>query len=587
MALARNYITAFLIGNTLLCMGQEKNGAVIPWTTYEAEHLPTTGTVIGPKYDPYAVETESSGQRAVKLGSSGQFIELTASARANSLVIRFSLPDGGNGGGRSATLGLYKNGSLIQLCPISSRHAWLYGNYPFTNDPAAGKPRHFYDETRVKGLKIEKGDIIRIQRDDREGDNADYCIIDLVDLEAIAPPMKRPANALSIDDKRFTGITITADYTNAFRNCIAMAKRTGKTVWVPAGKFRITGDIVLPDNTTIQGAGMWYTELVGNDTAYTDPNKRLRLKGNGNNIHLADLALIGSLNYRSDKEPNDGIVGSFGTNSSIARIWIEHTKVGMWIENSLGLRITGCRLRNTMADGINLCVGMSRSTIENCTARGTGDDCFAIWPTVYAKQQFPPGNNLIIHCTAQLPYLANGVAVYGGESNSIKYCSFSDISPGSAILISTTFPTATGDKSINNNFSGTTVIEDCSIRKSGGFDHEWGWRAAIEICLDKRDIAGLKLNNLYIDSSLSNGLSVIAKNEQSHIGVLSGATLQNVTISNYGIGTTGSHGLFVSKDAHGALAIKGSDIPETYNDSPDFSLRRGADSTSRSPGQHR
>ncbi len=96
--------------------------------------------------------------------------------------------------------------------------------------------------------------------------------------------------------------------------------------------------------------------------------------------------------------------------------------------------------------------------------------------------------------------------------------------------------------------------------------------------LDKRDITGIRLDNLHIDSSLSNGLSVIGKNEQGNIGVLSAATLQNVTISRYGIGTTGKHGLFISAGAHGSLDIKGSNIPETYNDSPDFTLRIGADS---------
>jgi hypothetical protein len=70
----------------------------------------------------------------------------------------------------------------------------------------------------------------------------------------------------------------------------------------------------------------------------------------------------------------------------------------------------------------------------------------------------------------------------------VKDCSFIDISPGSAILISTTFPTEDSDKNINNNFSGTPIIENCDIRTSGGFDHEWGWRAALQICLDKRSI---------------------------------------------------------------------------------------------------
>src|SRR5258708_8068666 len=374
-----------LIFSTVLCSAQEKCGANIPWTTIEAENMNTTGTVMGPKYNPYQVETESSGQQCVKLTSKGQFVEFTSPANANSIVIRYSLPDKKEGNGLVSTLGIYKNGNFVQHYKITSRYSWLYGKYPFTNDPGAGNPRHFYDEMRVPDLKIEKGDVIRIQRDDRDENDAEYCIIDLPHLANIASPLEAPSNSLSITDKSFLPCDFTDDYTAAFKNCLAKAAETGKRGWIPAGTFKITGDIILPANVTIQGAGMWYTELVGDEILYTNVNKRVRLKGNGSNIHISDFAIIGKLKYRSDKEANDGIVGSFGTNSTISRVWIEHTKVGMWIENSRNLKITGCRMRNTMADGINFCVGMTQSTIENCTARGTGDDCFAIWPAVFAS----------------------------------------------------------------------------------------------------------------------------------------------------------------------------------------------------------
>lgn len=560
--------------STLICSAQEKRGAIIPWRTYEAENMHTTGTVMGPKYEPYQVETESSGQKCVKLSQKGQYVEFTSLENANSMVIRYSLPDSKEGKGTSSSLTIYENGNLIQHAEVSSRYSWLYGKYPFTNDPAAGMPRHFYDEMRMTGLKIKKGDVIRIKYDNQKEDAAAYCIIDLVDLENISPPLKAPSNSLSVTDKSFRGNDFTDDYTEAFRNCITKAAETGKTVWIPAGTFKITGDIILPSNLTVQGAGMWYSQLVGDETLYPSPNKRVRLKGNGSNIHIADFAIIGKLKYRSDKEANDGIVGSFGANSTILRIWIEHTKVGMWIENSKNLKIIGCRMRNTNADGINFCVGMTESSIENCTARGTGDDCFAIWPTTFLKQVFAPGHNLIVHCTAQVPFLANGAAIYGGESNKIKNCSLVDISQGSAILISTTFPTENKDKSINNNFSGTTVIEDCDIKTSGGFDHEWDWRAALEICIDKRSISGLEINNLTITSSLSNAFSVIAKNENDKIGFLSNTILQNVSISNFGIGVKDRHGLFINSSAHGSLTIKKSDIPNIKNESENFTLVR-------------
>ncbi|HEV2483584.1 MAG TPA: glycosyl hydrolase family 28-related protein [Puia sp.] len=566
-------------------VAQPHYGATIPWITYEAEQMRTTGTVLGPGYEPYRVETESSGERCVKLTAKGQYVEFTAIRAANSLVIRYSLPDASSGGGVQSSLGIYRNGRRVQTCAISSRYAWLYGKYPFSNDPAMGTPRHFYDEVRIRGTVIARGDVIRIQRD--AAGAAAYCIIDLVDLENVAPPLPRPANALSLadfyhgalrgggprsDGSRGDGPggdqrACTGDYTQALRDCIAQAVATGKTVWIPAGRYTITGDIVLPDKVTIQGAGMWYSELAGNDTLYDEADKRVRLKGNGSHIHLADFAITGRLTYRSDKEPNDGIVGSYGRGSTISRIWIEHTKVGMWIENSDSLLITGCRMRNTLADGINLCVGMSRSTIDNCTARGTGDDCFAIWPTTYMKQEFTPGNNRIIHCTGQLPYLANGAAIYGGVSNAVMDCLFTDITPGTGILISTTFPTG------NNNFSGTTVVGRCRIATSGGFDHEWGWRAAVEVCVDKRNIAGLRISDLQIDSSLSGAVSVVARNQGDKTGILSNAVLDHVSIGRYGLGVGERHALYIAPGAHGNLTIVASSITDVDNTSTDLTIR--------------
>ena len=131
---------------------------------------------------------------------------------------------------------------------------------------------------------------------------------------------------------------------------------------------------------------MWYTTLVGDPTLYASSSRRVTLNGNGNNIHLSDLAIVGKLNYRNDSEPNDGLGGSYGTGSTISNMWVEHTKTGAWLVNSLGLVVNSCRFRDTIADGINLCVGMRGTTVTNCTARGTGDDCFPIWPATYTVQ---------------------------------------------------------------------------------------------------------------------------------------------------------------------------------------------------------
>jgi hypothetical protein len=92
--------------------------------------------------------------------------------------------------------------------------------------------------------------------------------------------------------------------------------------------------------------------------------------------------------------------------------------------------------------------------------------------------------------------------------------------------------------------------------------------------VDKRNITGIELRNLTIVNSLSNAVSVIAKNEGKNIGVLANATLQNINISGYGIGVKSKYGLFISANAHGNLVIKKSNIPEIKNESASFTLTR-------------
>ena len=65
--------------------------------------------------------------------------------------------------------------------------------------------------------------------------------------------------------------------------------------------------------------------------------------------------------------------------------------------------------------------------------------------------------------------------------DSIRHCLFTDVTQGAGILISTTFPTENQSRGINNNFSGTTMVDFCVIENSGGSDHEWDWRGAKKV----------------------------------------------------------------------------------------------------------
>jgi hypothetical protein len=547
-------------------------GAEVPWTTYEAEAMKTTGTVTGPKYEPFFVETESSGQKCVKLNSAGDYVEFTATESANGMVVRYSLPDSPDGGGLNSTINLYQNGKIVKAIPLTSHYSRVYGDYPFNNLPKNGRPRNFYNEARLKDLKIAKGDVLRLQK--AYNDPA-YCIVDLVDLEKVAPPLKAPADSLSVMDFGASGTGETDD-TEALRNCIAAAAKQKKIVWVPTGTYKLAGDILCETGTTIQGAGMWHSTFVGDADLYNQADKRVRFKLKGSDIHLADFAIVGKLNYRNDDEPNDGIHGAGCDHCTVSRIWVEHTKVGMWFYNGAKVVVDGCRFRDTLADGINLCVGCREFLVENCAARGTGDDCFAIWPTAsdqgYTEQTSVPGLNIIRHCTGQVPFLANGGAIYGGKDNRIEDSVFQDILPGCGILLSTTFPTSDDNLKIDNNFSGTTVVSNCDVIRCGGFDLGWGWRAAFQLCLHRRSMSGFKISNVNIKDSLSDGFGVVAPGSAHGEGTLSNTWLENVEIPNCGIATGGRHGLAIREDSKGSLTIVNSRIVDTKNSSAEFRI---------------
>jgi hypothetical protein len=550
----------FVLAMVLTQSAQAFSGATVPWTTYEAENMTVNGgTILGPQYGPNTVASESSGRKCVQLNGLGQYVEFTAQTAANSIIVRYSVPDTANGVGTNYTISLYTNGIFVQKLPVTSQYSWRYGGYPFSNTPGGGSPRNFFDEVRLLGLNINAGDRVRIEED--ASDTAAYYVIDLVDLENVVPPLTGPPNSVSVTsyDADTNGIN---DSTAALQNCINAAG--GETVWLPPGTYLITGTINLPSNTTIQGAGMWYSTFIGSPALYnTSPSRRVTLNGTGSNIHLSDFAILGFLNYRNDSEANDGLGGSYGTGSTIARVWVEHTKTGAWLINSSGLVVSDCRFRDTEADGINLCVGMHNTIVTNCTARGTGDDCFPIWPATYTGQTYIPGFNVITHCTAQVPFLANGGAVYGGVSNTIEDCVFSDITYGCGILISTTFPVG------GNTFSGTTVAQRCDLIRCGGYDPGYQWRAALQLCLDTYSggISGLNLNNLNITDSVSDGMSVIGGS-----GSLSGAVAANLSIPNYGIGASGRNGLWARNDAVGSMTVSNSTIVEYQDASPNFTF---------------
>ena len=214
-------------------------GATLPYDEYEAEDAATNGTILGPSRAFGEIAAESSGRRAVRLNSTGQYVAFVAARAANAIVVRYVIPDAPGGGGTEATLSVYVDGQQRASLALTSRYAWTYGGETdsSTNDPGAGGAHHFYDEARAWVGDIPAGATVSLQRDAQ--DSADYYVVDLIDLEQVTPPLPAPAGALSITD--FGAVPdYGAEDGWSIQACIDAARSQGKAVYMPAGVYEST-----------------------------------------------------------------------------------------------------------------------------------------------------------------------------------------------------------------------------------------------------------------------------------------------------------------------------------------------------------
>src|SRR5690606_1838374 len=86
-------------GNYAVVPGQPTlpsgRGATVPFVTYEAEDMTTNGAQLGPTRAFGQVPAEASGRRAVRLSAQGHEVAFSNESPSNSIVVRYSIPDGG------------------------------------------------------------------------------------------------------------------------------------------------------------------------------------------------------------------------------------------------------------------------------------------------------------------------------------------------------------------------------------------------------------------------------------------------------------------------------------------------------------
>ncbi|GAA2024626.1 glycosyl hydrolase family 28-related protein [Agromyces tropicus] len=490
-------------------------GADVPFLEQEAEHATTTGEVIGPDRTAYTIEAEASGRSAVRLDP-GEYVEFTLPEAANAVTVRYSIPDAPGGGGITAPLEVSVDGGEPATMTLTSEYSWLYNQYPFTNDPDADllhpdwwitecgcvpgegyevekpfRPMHFYDEQRMLlGATHEAGSVVRLEAP--PGTDAAWTVIDLLDSELVAPPAAQPVGSVSV--VRFgadpTGVRDSAP---AFRTAIRWAQRHDVDVFIPAGGFRVSEHLVV-DDVTIRGAGNWHSTVFGEEVALKRPSAdgsvhtgvgfygRDAADGGSSNVHLSDFAIRGDVRERIDTDQVNGVGGAM-SDSTIERLHIEHTKVGLWFDGPMdGVVVRDNLIVDQVADGLNFHTGVTGSVAEGNFVRNTGDDGLAMWSEGVAN-----AGNAFARNTVQTPTLANGIAIYGGADTTVEGNLVADpIREGSALHAGSRFGA--------EPFTGSLDFTDNTTVRAGTYELNWNiglgaiWLYALDRSIDGADI---------------------------------------------------------------------------------------------------
>ncbi len=433
------------------CATPRPCGGAFPPPPIESECGRTNGKILPPSTQPGTPEAESSGRSHVVLSATGHFVEFEMTAPANVIVIRYGLPDAVRGGGINATISLLVNGRFVRKIPLTSALSCVYGDYPWTNDPASRNARNYFDEAQVRVEGLDRGDIVRLEK--QADDSASHYRIDFIEAEMAPPPRERPKNSLSLTD--FGGVPNDGlDDSPAFLACLSAAVASTRAMWVPPGEFRLDGGRIRIGGVVVTGAGMWHSKLSGSHAMF---------EGNGRPLRMSDLSIFGSVDLRNNAAPDNAFNGNFGDGTVLKNLWIEHVKCGVWtLSGTRNMRIENCRIRNTMADGVNFCDGTEYSTVQNCQIRNTGDDALATWsPGGDWSSRKPCIGNRFQNNRIQFPWLANGIGIYGGKDHSaIGNSVQGTVLSGGGLLISS------GHGSIP--FSGTIRASGNAFLETGG-----------------------------------------------------------------------------------------------------------------------
>ncbi|GIF10005.1 discoidin domain-containing protein [Actinoplanes teichomyceticus] len=460
-------------------------GATVPFTEIEAEAAATNGTSTGTDRTYGTLSSEASGREAVTLDAAGEYVEFTLTKPANAVTFRYSVPDG-----RTASLDLRTGATLIATVPVTSRYAWYYGSYPFTNNPGDGRPHHFYDETRAMfGTTYPAGTRIRIQVSSTA--QSPSFTIDLADFENVPGPIGKPSGAIDVVADHGADPTGATDSTARFQAAVDAGAASGRTVYVPPGNFTLYSHVIV-DRVTLAGAGPWHTVLGGRHPTQRHLAAGIygRYTGQGGpsrNVTVRDLAIIGDIQERVDSDQVNAFGGAM-SDSVIDNVWMQHTKVGAWMDGPMDrFTIRNSRILDQTADGVNFHTGVTNSTVTNTFVRNTGDDALAMW-----AENTPNVGNSFTRNTVVAPILANNIVSYGGRDITISDNVVAEtVTNGGGLHVANRYPGVTGPTAV----AGTWTLARNTLIRAGNSDYNWNFGVgALWFWPDQGAITGATIN---------------------------------------------------------------------------------------------
>ena len=516
--------------------GKEYNtdnyGAKMPYTTHEAENASVeNGATIQQSTDMESTAVEATDQTYVELPKKDAAVTFTVTEPANALNVRYTIPDGASG-----QLDVQVNGSSVGNLDLSSHSAWQYlkGDQEYDQAIDGSSARFRFDETRLllKDIQLKSGDKISLVK--KKDDNVPYGI-DFIELEQAPAPVAQGENSISIVDKGASA-NDDSDDTSALLAAIDEAKASGKSVYIPEGRFNFDKQVnIEADNLKISGAGVWHTQLhFTSDKRY---GGGIVFGHNSNGIELSNIYMDSNLTSRYKEDAQyKAISGTLGKNSHIHDVWVQHFEVGMWIGDydqtgnmkyTDGLVVENARIRNNLADGINFAQGTKNSTVKNSNIRGNGDDGLAIWSSISdGTNAAAEENNKFLNNTIEAGWRAAGIGIFGGKGHEISGNLIKDVFAGAGIRVNTVF----AGHNFDQNDTGIKIHDNTILRSGTTNDLYNLHRGAI----DFQQVRGTIKNVDVYDNKLLNTLAdpVITKNFEMGDRGNGEIRLSNNTIDN-------------------------------------------------------